>query len=223
MLCCLATSQQRSGPNSKVAHFLRTRPFPITEDYCRANTRSLTKHLQGQLLRAGIRLSGRIAGFFSENLNRLDNSHWQLLEEMRDSTVNARIDEEWEREIARRISLEGSSWAFKLAGFGLKQARNLPQIMGASCFEVPLDSRILKWLEQHGFPYPLTDGQLQHPASYVILVDSIKQISRQIGVYPCVLDVAIFAAVDGDGWTEENLVSLNRYLICNTNYTCTVP
>lgn len=30
MIMCLLTSQQRSGPNSKVGKFLRLDPFPIT-------------------------------------------------------------------------------------------------------------------------------------------------------------------------------------------------
>jgi hypothetical protein len=206
MLCCLATSQQRSGPDSKVACFLRLQPFPITEEYCRANRRSLTKRLQAKLSKAGIRFSEQIAGFFTTNLERLTGGHWQLLQELRDYATADQADEEWERGMARRISTEEGNQSFKLAGFGPKQARNLLQIIGVSRYEIPLDSRLLKWLDQYGFPYPLAGGQLQHPALYDILVDSIKEVSLQIGVYPCLLDAAIFASIDGDGWTEDKLV-----------------
>jgi thermostable 8-oxoguanine DNA glycosylase len=206
MLCCLATSQNRSGPESKVAHFLRTRPFPITIRYCRANRKSLAGRLQRQLSKAGIRFSGRIAGYFTENLDRLEDSRWQLLKEMRDGATDGKAGAGWERVLAQRISSASGDRTFKLAGFGLKQARNLLQIMGVTRYEVPLDSRVLKWLDRYGFPYPLSDNQLQLPALYDILVDSIQEISRQIGVYPCVLDAAIFAAVDGGGWTDDNLI-----------------
>jgi hypothetical protein len=206
ILCCLATSQQRSGPDSKVARFFRLQPFPITEDFCRANRRSLTESLQAQLSKAGIRFSERIAGFFTTNLKRLDDSRWQLLQDLGDYVAAGQEDEDWERNLARRISTESEVQSFKLAGFGPKQARNLLQIMGVTRYEIPLDSRVLKWLGHYGFPYPLAEGQLQHSALYDILVDSIKEISCQIDVYPCLLDAAIFASVDGDRWTEDKMV-----------------
>lgn len=206
MLCCLATSQQRSGPTSKVANFLRIHPFPITEQYCRLNRRKLPELIQHQLSTAGIRLSGRIATFFTANLERLEDSNLQLLRELRKDKATGQTTEKWEREMATSISIGKGTPNLKLMGFGPKQARNLLQIMGVSRFEIPLDSRVLAWLQQYGFPYDLTDKQGLHPAMYEILVDSIKEIARRIGVYPCVLDAAIFAAVDDGGWTEDNLI-----------------
>jgi hypothetical protein len=189
-----------------VAQFFRARPFPVTYRYCRVNRQILAHRLQRQLSEAGIRFSGRIAGYFAGNLQRLEESRWQLLKEIRDGVSGRRLGAGWERAVARRISAGVDGGDSKLAGFGPKQARNLLQIMGVTRYEVPLDSRVLKWLDQYGFPYPLSGNQLQDWALYDILVDSIQEISRQIGVYPCLLDAAIFAAVDEDRWTEENLI-----------------
>lgn len=206
MLCCLSTSQNRSGPDSKVANFFRIRPFPITTRYCRANRRSLTKRLQQQLSKAGIRFSGRIAWYFAENLRRLEENRWQILKELSEGMSGRRARAGWERAMAQHISAGSDTGPYKLAGFGPKQARNLLQTVGVTRYEVPLDSRVLKWLDRYGFPYPLADSQLQHPALYQILVDSIQEISRQIGVYPCLLDAAIFSSVDDNRWTEDNLI-----------------
>jgi thermostable 8-oxoguanine DNA glycosylase len=206
ILCCLCTSQQRSGPESKVARFLRLRPFPITESFCRSKKENLSDELKNQLSVAGIRFSKQIAEYFTENLSRLDASQWQILKELNDYNTSGNIDEAWERKIATTISAGRGPGNHKLTGFGPKQARNLLQIMGVGRFEVPLDSRVLDWLVQHGFPYVLSDRQMIHPAFYELLVDSIKDISGRIGVYPCLLDAAIFAAVDGDGWTNDNLI-----------------
>jgi len=35
MLACLLTTQQRSGPNSKISKFLITKPFPLGYRYCK--------------------------------------------------------------------------------------------------------------------------------------------------------------------------------------------
>lgn len=43
-------------------------------------------------------------------------------------------------------------------GFGPKQSRNLLQGLGLSRFEIPIDSRITKWLNEFGFPV-IPDGE----------------------------------------------------------------
>src|SRR4051794_37056495 len=47
-------------------------------------------------------------------------------------------------------------------GFGPKQSRNLLQGLGLSRFDVPIDSRITKWLNEFGFPVKLTVSALRH-------------------------------------------------------------
>jgi len=206
MLSCLCTSRQLSGPNDRVAQFFRRHPFPITEQYCNINQPFLAERLKSELSGAGIRFTNKIPAHFAENLRRLENSNWQLLQELRDHIPNDAADEEWERRMARSISMKKNPYGFKLKGFGPKQSRNLLQIMGVSRFEVPLDSRFTNWLHQQGFLYQLTDNELQSSALYEIVVDAVKELSQQIGVYPCLLDAAVFSSVDGDGWTIENLV-----------------
>ena len=92
------------------------------------------------------------------------------------------------------------------AGFGPKQARNLLQSLGLTRHEIPIDSRITKWLNEFGFPVRLSASALADPNYYCFVMDGFQALCRACEVAPCVLDAAIFASFDGGGWTEENIV-----------------
>ena len=94
----------------------------------------------------------------------------------------------------------------KLKGFGPKQSRNLLQWIGLSRYEVPIDSRITKWLNEFGFPVRLTAKSLGDRHYYHFVSTGFQKLSEACGIVPCVLDAAIFASYDGDGWTDENVV-----------------
>jgi hypothetical protein len=206
MLYCLCTTRQRSGPNGKVAQFFRRKRFPITERYCRKNQNGLPQMLRRELSRAGIRFNKKIPAYFSENWRRLENNDWGLWRELCNDVPGKRRNAAWEREMAQSIHQEKHERGFKLKGFGPKQSRNLLQLLGFSRHEVPLDSRFMTWLHDYGFPHQLTDSQLQSSVLYEIIEDAIIEIARQVDIYPCLLDAAVFSAEDGDGWTTENLL-----------------
>ena len=94
----------------------------------------------------------------------------------------------------------------ELRGFGPKQSRNLLQWIGLSRHEVPLDSRITKWLNEIGFPVRLTAKSLGDRHYYNFVSTGFQTLSEACGIAPCVLDAAIFASYNGDGWTDENVV-----------------
>ena len=94
----------------------------------------------------------------------------------------------------------------KLWGVGPKQARNLLQGLGLTRFEIPIDSRITKWLNRFGFPVRLTAKPLQDANYYNFVSDGFQRLAEACGIMPCVLDAAIFASFDGNGWTEENVI-----------------
>lgn len=93
----------------------------------------------------------------------------------------------------------------KFSRFGTKQSRNLLQSLGLTKFEIPLDSRITKWLNDFGFPIKLYSTALSDEDYYNFILDEFQKISKAIGVYPCVLDAVIFSSFD-DEWTEDKLV-----------------
>lgn len=73
-----------------------------------------------------------------------------------------------------------------------------------SQFEIPIDSRITKWLNEFGFPVRLTATALSDHDYYEFVSDGFQQLAKACGVAPCVLDAAIFSSFDADAWTEEN-------------------
>src|SRR5262249_34104697 len=91
------------------------------------------------------------------------------------------------------------------AGFGPKQSRNLLQCLGLTRYEIPIDSRITEWLNEFGFPVHLSAPVLGDRAYYCFVMDGVRELCKVSDVLPCILDAAIFASSDGQGWTEENV------------------
>ncbi len=89
-----------------------------------------------------------------------------------------------------------------MAGFGPKQSRNLLQGLGLSRYEIPLDSRIAKWLNKYGFPMMLSAAALGDRNYYGLISDGFQQLAQCCEIMPCVLDAAIFSSIDGDGWND---------------------
>jgi thermostable 8-oxoguanine DNA glycosylase len=92
-----------------------------------------------------------------------------------------------------------------LKGFGPKQSRNLLQSLGLTKCEIPVDSRITKWLTAFGFPIKLSATALSDKNYYNFVSDGIQKICEASGVFPCVLDAAIFSSFDEE-WPEDKLV-----------------
>jgi len=87
----------------------------------------------------------------------------------------------------------------KLRGFGPKQSRNLLQTLGLTKFEIPLDSRVLKWLNTVGFPVPLSASALSDESYYSFVMDGVQELCAACGVFPCILDAAVFSSFDRAG------------------------
>jgi hypothetical protein len=198
MIACLLTTQQRSGPKSAVTRFLNIRPFPLEYTSClsQADIGHFVKETITEF--GGIRRTNKIADEVEINLTKLKNGLWKktfvLLDRLRDiQTIKL------EREAAYFVDNN-----FK--GFGPKQSRNLLQSLGLTKYEIPIDSRITKWLNQVGFPVKLTAGALADRHYYDFVSEGFQKLCAACDIYPCVLDAIIFSSFDGDGWTEENVV-----------------
>ncbi len=194
---CLLTTQQRSGPESNVGRLLQTNPFLLSYDVCLNQQDVESFSLKALSDFGGIRRTNSIAKEIKVNLSNLEEGLWtDLLNRLKQFDKNTSL--ELERETADFIDEH-------LKGFGPKQSRNFLQWLGLTRYEIPIDSRITKWLNKFGFPVVLSAGALGDKHYYQFVSDGIQQLCLASDIYPCILDAAIFASFDGDAWTSDNV------------------
>jgi len=194
---CLLTTQQRSGPESNVARLLKTNPFPLSYKTCLSKHNVEEFSLKTLSEFGGIRRTNSIAKEISANLSKLEKGLWtELLSRLKE--LDKKTTPDLERKAADFIDRE-------LQGFGPKQSRNFLQWLGLTRYEIPIDSRIIKWLNKFGFPVVLSAAALADKNYYQFVSDGIQQLCSASGIYPCILDAAIFASYDGDSWTPDNV------------------
>ena len=198
LVSCMLTSQQRSGPDAPVTRFISTIPFPLDYHLCRSQ-RDIRSFAQNTLASfRGIRFSNRLSDHVAENLDLLEHGLW--------SETLTVVDD---LRLAQNLESERSAASFvaqRFKGFGPKQSRNLLQSLGLTRFEIPIDSRITKWLNDFGFPVRLSAEALSDVNYYEFVSEGFQRLCAKSDVYPCVLDAAIFASYDQGGWTEDNVV-----------------
>jgi hypothetical protein len=198
VVACLLTTVQRSGPNSFVARFLRTEPFPLTYQICIGQTdaENYTKDVLTKF--GGIRRTNIISKQVATNLGKLKGETWEAtcdsLDKLRETPNRST-----EREVADYVRREYD-------GFGPKQSRNLLQSLGLTRYEIPIDSRITDWLRKLGFPFPLPAQALGDPDYYVFVMDRIEELCQACNVIPCILDASIFTSYDKGVWNASNYV-----------------
>jgi hypothetical protein len=197
MVACLLTTQQRSGPRSAVTRLILTKPFPLAyETCCKENdVEAFTKKL---LTAFRLRRTNKIASELAANLRLLEGRFWKKTMDVLDG-LRSNQQMSAEREAADFV-------ADNFNGFGPKQSRNLLQSLGLTRYEVPIDSRIIKWLNDLGFPLRLSGPAVANRHYYCFVMDGFQELCWACKVMPCVLDAAIFASFDKEGWTEENIV-----------------
>lgn len=83
-----------------------------------------------------------------------------------------------------------------MSGFGPKQSRNLLQWLGLTRHEIPIDSRVMSWLNDNGFPLPMSSRLLLYNDYYEFVENGIHELCRLCNVFPCVFDAAVFASFD---------------------------
>ena len=197
MVSCLVTTQQRSGPGSRVTVFLNSHPFPLGYHNCISH-KGVRQFAEKAIQQSGLRRARTIAGEVETNLALLENSFWKhVFRTIRPLYSPHSVDQE-------RIAADFIKDSFQ--GFGPKQSRNLLQSLGLTLYEIPIDSRITKWLNEFGFPVKLSATALADKHYYDFVSEGIQQLCAHCDVYPCVLDAAIFAGFDGDAWTDRNVV-----------------
>lgn len=195
VVACLLTTQQKAGPTSKVTQFIATRPFPLRYDVCMSHQDDLLDFACKLLTDfGGLRWPRQIAAGVSANLATLEGKWgWQRVFQMIEQLREAQT-QEMERTVAHFIDE-------RLCGFGPKQSRNLLQALGLTRYEIPIDSRVTKWLNKDfEFPIKLSSTALADSNYYEFVLDAVQRLCREADVVPCVLDAAIFSSFDGEGW-----------------------
>jgi hypothetical protein len=198
LVSCLLTTQQRSGPDSAVVRFINTKPFPLNYELCVSISAigAYSKKVIHDF--GGLRFHNRLSEQIETNLSILESELW--------SKTISLLEETWQSSTAIQERAAANFIDDNFKGFGPKQARNLLQSLGCTRYEIPIDSRITKWLNKFGFPVKLTATTLSDRNYYQFVSDGIQALCKECGIYPCVLDAAIFVSFDQGGWTEEKLV-----------------
>jgi hypothetical protein len=199
IIVCLLTSQQKSGPNSRVSIFCSTKPFPLGLKFCLENLSILEIEAEKILKNfGGLRRSTIIAEHLKENLQNLVTGDWKILTNI-NTENNLKTEKETELFLVQNVQQQ-------IKGFGPKQSRNFLQILGLTKYEIPLDSRISDWLNKFNFPIKITSAGLSDPYFYQFISEGIQDLCEKAEIYPCLLDAAIFSSYDKDEWNEENSV-----------------
>lgn len=192
---CLLTTQQRSGPDSPVNRLLGARPYPlrISEvERHRDPAAYVARVLRG---RRGIRRGVTIGRQLAENLPMFSGPAWRELGALL-KTLQSNHGYRQERRVSEYL-------AANFAGLGPKQSRNLLQSLALTRYEIPIDSRITRWLNESGFPVHLSAVALSDPAYYDFVGDGVRALCQSARVYPCVFDAVIFSMTDESGWEKK--------------------
>jgi hypothetical protein len=195
LISCLITTQQRSGPHSAVYRFMHHRPFPLSYATCK-QARNLRGLARKAFAADKLRWSDKLADQVAANFIALDGLTWKEVSG-RLTKLQGRPNASVERETAEFLS-------DLLIGIGPKQSRNLLQHLGLTRYEIPLDSRNMRWFNKFGFPVRLSATGLADPHYYALVLDGVQSLCNMVGEYPCVLDAAIFASYDNGAWGTED-------------------
>lgn len=198
LVMALLTTQQPSGPKSAVSRLLATDPFLLSYANCRGFDQ--VAHFATETLIAfrGIRRHGLIGAELEENMVKLESKLWPTVLEKLNALCTT-TDRG-----AERIAADFLNDSMK--GLGPKQARNLLQALGITRYEIPIDSRVAKWLTNTGFPVPLSAQALADRKYYCFVLDGVHRLCDAANEFPCVLDGAVFASFDGEGWNDRIVV-----------------
>lgn len=204
LLMCLLTSQQKSGRGSQVEKLLRAsdQQFQLSLPLCqKQKMENLEQFVVSTLNQfGGIRRSPTIAKQIKENLIRLEQGGWDniygCIEELKQQLAKSPIPDHFKLERTKALNMQHNKDK-GYVGLGPKQSRNFWQALGLTRYEFVLDSRMTTWLKDIGFPvFFRSSNALSSEEYYASLSDILREICVEAGVFPCVLDAAVFVSSD---------------------------
>jgi thermostable 8-oxoguanine DNA glycosylase len=111
---------------------------------------------------------------------------------------------EMEREAAHEL-------ANNFKGVGPKQARNLLQSLGLTRYEIPLDSRVVRWLRDR-LGWSISMESLARTEYYEELLDRVQASCEAAGVLPTLFDAAVFYEMGKGATVRENPTTCTGYV-----------
>jgi hypothetical protein len=220
LLGCLLTTQQRSTKGAPVDRFLELKPFPLSLSLC---AREIEKQIVSILTSfGGIRRAPTIARQAKLNYDWLHRHGWASVEAHFTKLAAQRNRPPEPRDVkAEREAAYFADEAF--AGIGPKQSRNLWQWLGLTRYEIPLDSRISKWIGSN-LSIQIGGIDLNEQRDYDAVLDCIQALCIEARVLPCMFDAAAFdyqeqgstqsgAPVDSKGTTRTGYVNPNGQVV----------
>ena len=193
---CQVTTQQRSGPTSAVARFLGSRSPALRYPICR-DSRDVRTLVEEECSRFGLRRGPTVAANLAATLRHLEEGGWKPLRQHLGTLVRYTSPRK-ERLVVDYLE------SAPFPGLGPKQTRNFIQWLGLSRYEIPLDSRTLKKLRVLGATFVPHGNSLSDKAVYDFVQTGLQQVSKALGIYPCVLDACIFSSYDAEASRDDD-------------------
>lgn len=189
---CVLTTRMRSGPGSRVDEFLAGNfPLELTE----WPTDEYLGFAQETLADNGIpsKQKGR---YIAENYEWFQAGGDAYLMQIGDD-LGEHESENVIGQIHREVMAAHAIQPYVL-GIGPKQARNFWQWLGLSQWEMPLDRRILEWIEtvpETPTEIDVDQSDLGDENTYRTVMSWFQALSQEAGTLPCLLDAAIFSSM----------------------------
>ncbi len=189
---CLLTTQQKSSEDSAVQRFIRSSSPLLSLRQCEevGNVAGLAETELSAF--GGIRRTTVIPQQIAHNFHWLKAGGWNELDALLLTLVQVPQSKDAERACATEV-------ARVLKGFGPKQSRNLLQWLGLTQYEIPIDSRVIKWLRELGNTDPLhllSSAALGEIEYYCCIMDTIQALCAEAEVLPCIFDASVFASFE---------------------------
>lgn len=189
---CLLTTQQKSSEDSAVQRFIRSKSPLLLLHQCE-EAKDIVRLAESELSAfGGIRRTTVIPKQIAHNFHRLTAGGWNKLDALLSPLGQAPQSKEAERVCATEIDK-------LLKGFGPKQSRNLLQWLGLTRHEIPIDSRVIKWLRELGNSdslHLLSSAALGETEYYCCIMDTIQALCAEAEVIPCIFDASVFASFE---------------------------
>ncbi len=185
MLICLLSSETDSYPESRVNQMFKKKPYLLTSQYL-FKVSNIEYALQEVFQMYGItKYINKVPKYFSANFEHLVETNWDLETEIKLS-LEKELTKKDERNLADRVDR-----SFK--GFGSKEARSFLLALGVTRYEIPIDNKLIRWLENFDFPIRFTKAALQDILFYHFISDGIQKLCEVSEIYPCVLYTSILS------------------------------
>lgn len=197
ILIGLLSSQQKSGPDSPISKLLSKNPFELSLIILSKEVKISPYALKILKANKGIRFAEKISDFIEFNFVVFSNNKNEI-EAGIHSIISAKAESRFIEERAFCLKLQE---LFK--GIGPKQSRNVIQAVGLSKYEIPIDSRFIKWIKNNmNYELPLNTVLLSNEDYYTFTLDIIKRICLKAYTTPAILDANVFSSFDDGKWEE---------------------